>query len=437
LLAASLAAFVVSLVIHYAAVVPLEKSLLSSEVRGLAADIDSAVRVRNLLMSAAAGNAEAEAFLEAGGLEKLLNGLRKHFQDFLSIEIANERGQIQAMGGELALPRTSLLSKDASSKTSAFDLDIQHNRGIFQDDPDNDCFLITCKHVGSGGGKWFTRARFSRQSLASILKSVPSRRVALLPISGVSKEIPDIPASLPRPELSIVRTFESWWLGPTGAEALLPTPGWLIRMEKISARPLLLRPLIATSLFLFMFAMLISFALRQASKRFNSDQDAAAETTAGNRLPVQSEKAGEESKSGNRPDSFTEDSRSMFRTMAKDCDDLSPTPECRKTDSPGHPLPVNRTYSLCMPRLPGRPNGSHLTEATALCRDDSEAENFRKEIDTLPELLEVCWSESGEHCGMGEPWSPETDKTTHLSCEHEELDNEHSSSDDRQISASS
>ena len=83
-------------------VVPLEKGLLSAEARSLATDMDSAVRMRSSLISTAVGNSELDSFLEAGGLDKLLSALRKHFPDFLSVEVTNDRGQIQAMGGEFA-----------------------------------------------------------------------------------------------------------------------------------------------------------------------------------------------------------------------------------------------------------------------------------------------------------------------------------------------
>ncbi len=118
----ALGALSVGLVSHFTVVVPLEKCLLSAEARSLATDMDSAVRMRSSLISTAVGNSELDSFLEAGGLEKLLSALRKHFPDFLSVEVTNDRGQIQAMGGELPLSRASSFSKDSSGKTSTVNL---------------------------------------------------------------------------------------------------------------------------------------------------------------------------------------------------------------------------------------------------------------------------------------------------------------------------
>jgi hypothetical protein len=50
----ALGALAISLISHFAVVVPLERNLLSAEVRGLATDIDAAVRMRSSIISTAA-----------------------------------------------------------------------------------------------------------------------------------------------------------------------------------------------------------------------------------------------------------------------------------------------------------------------------------------------------------------------------------------------
>jgi hypothetical protein len=374
----ALGALAISLISHFAVVVPLEKNLLSAEVRGLATDIDAAVRTRSSIISMAAGDSELDGFLATGGLDQLLSALRNHFPDFLSVEATNDRGQIQAMGGELPLSQTSLFPKDPSEKTTTLNLGIQHNRGAFHDDPENNCFFITCKHAGAEGGKWFTRSRFSRESVASILKSISTRNVILVPVSGVSKDIPEGQISLSRQELSVVRTFGSWWNGPVGAEALLTMPGWLIRIENTRTPPILLRPPIAAPLLLLLFTCVAGFILKRTPLRGSWDRD-TTEENAGDQFMAQDDKAALQFESSKRSDSLSEHSSESVSALKKDHVHVQQEPESKK------PVPMQgfesaeRENSPCLPEL--------LTIPVAEISGDS---------DFLPETLEVSWFEPCE-----------------------------------------
>lgn len=374
----ALGALAISLISHFAVVVPLERNLLSAEVRGLATDIDAAVRMRSSIISMAAGDSELDTFLETGGLDNLLSALRKHFPDFLSVEATNDRGQIQAMGGELPLPQGGLFSKDPSEKTSTLNLGIQHSRGAFHDDPENNCFFITCKHIGAEGGKWFTRSRFSRESVAPILKANPTRGVNLVPVSGVSKDISEGPISLSKPELSVVRTFGSWWRGPIGAEALLAMPGWLIRIENSHTPLLLWRPPIAASLLLLVFTFAAGFILRRTPVHGSCGQD-AAEEHAGDKFPAQDEKPATQLGPSQESDSLSEHSSGRSCPLEKDHDPLQQEPESNEPAPMKECHSADRADSPCLPELQTMP-GAEIAEDT----------------DFLPETLEVSWFEPCE-----------------------------------------
>jgi hypothetical protein len=405
---AALGALAISLISHFAVVVPLEKNLLSAEVRGLATDIDAAVRMRSSIISMAAGSSDLDTFLETGGLDNLLSALRKHFPDFLSLEATNDRGQIQAMGGELPLPQAGRFSKDPSEKISTLNLGIQHNRGAFHDDPENNCFFITCKHVAADGGKWFTRSRFSRESVASILKSISTRSVALVPVSGVSKDIPEGSISLSRQELSVVRTFGSWWRGPIGAEALLTMPGWLIRMENGQTPSVLWRPPIVASLLLLLFTLVAGLILRRAPVLGSCDQDAARENP-GNQFPAQDEKPATQFESSPESDSLSEHSSERFSPLEKDQGLLQQEPEFEK------PAPM-RGFGAA-----DRDDSRRLPELLTTPRTGNSEDS-----DFLPETLEVSWFEPCDQCGAGEPKSDAKNGGTPLSDEEQSLDSERS-----------
>jgi hypothetical protein len=374
----ALGALAISLISHFAVVVPLERNLLSAEVRGLATDIDAVVRMRSSIISMAAGDSGLDNFLETGGLDNLLSALRKHFPDFLSVEATNDRGQIQAMGGDLPLPQAGLFSKNPSEKNPTLNFGMQHNRGAFHDDPESNCFFITCKHVGADGGKWFTTSRFSRESVAPILKSISTLGVNLVPVSGVSKDIPEGPISLYRPELSAVRTFGSWWRGPIGAEALLTMPGWLIRIESSSTPLLLWRPPITASLLLLLFTFAAGFILRRAPVHVSCGQD-AAEEHAGNRIPAQDEMPATQLETFKESDRWSEHTTEGISPMENDHGPMQQEPAFEK------PTPVQGFGSACRDDSPGPQKLP--TTARAEIPGDS---------DSLPETLEVSWFEPCE-----------------------------------------
>ncbi|MGO9568817.1 MAG: hypothetical protein ACLP5H_14880 [Desulfomonilaceae bacterium] len=418
-------ALAVNLVSHFAVVVPLEKNLLSAEVRSLATEIDSGVRTRSSLITMVAGNTELDSFLESGGLDKMLNALRSNFPDFLSVEITNDHGQIQAMGGDLPLSQASLFSKKPSGQISAVNLGIQHNRGIFQDDPENNCFFITCKHVGPEGGKWFTRSRFSREAVVAILKSIPARRVTIVPITGASKDIPEGPISISREELSAVRTFGSWWRGPIGAEALLTMPGLLIRMENSATPPILWRPAIAAPLFLLLCTVLAGIFFRPAAFQDSHDQDLAKESAAGRQSAVQDEKRDAEPKFCEGSVSLTENNGEMPLPVAKGPFPLQSEAEFDKPAS-AREFTADRGDDLsCQTKIVTIPGGNSSVDASSNIIQEPHAQNSR-ESELLPESLEVSWFEPSDQCEVGEPHSSEKYGGTPPSYEVEGLDSERS-----------
>ncbi|HMK37206.1 MAG TPA: hypothetical protein VK463_19185 [Desulfomonilaceae bacterium] len=221
---------------HYGTVVPLEKELLSREVRWVAGEIDAAVKLKSAIITTAAGIIEVDTLLENGNLEKLLRTLREHLSDFFSLEIINDRGEIVAMIGELPLSQAGTAAPARTSRFVRVSSDINYNEGVFADDPAHGCFSVTCRHIGPQKGQWFSRTRFSRESINRLLASVPQCHAGLVQLTGISK--------MPRinQELQSASTTGNWWTGPSKAEAFLDSPGWIVQVEKISPRSVL-RPL--------------------------------------------------------------------------------------------------------------------------------------------------------------------------------------------------
>ncbi len=78
------------------------------------------------------------------------------------------------MIGDLPLSQAGIPGQTRINRFVRVSSDIKPNEGIFVDDPAGDCFSVTCRHVGPEKGQWFSRSRFSRDSLEQVLSSFPT-----------------------------------------------------------------------------------------------------------------------------------------------------------------------------------------------------------------------------------------------------------------------
>jgi hypothetical protein len=243
-----LVVLILGFVEYYSAVVPLETKVLSREVRGLAEEIDSMVKLKTAVITTAAGVVEVDTLVENGRLEAYLRTLRERLPDFLSMEIINDRGEVVAMIGELPLSQAISAGPVRASKFVRVGSDINYNEGIFVDEPANGFFSITCRHIAPQQGQWFSKSRFSRDSIERALSSVPDRRAALIPVAGISK------TTRQSKELDFITTSGTWWSGPNRAEALLASPGWIVRLETASTGSFMRSPCVLFPSMLLLFA---------------------------------------------------------------------------------------------------------------------------------------------------------------------------------------
>ncbi len=415
----ALGALAVGLVSHFEVIVPLEKKLLTAEVRSLATDLDSVVRIRSSLISFTAGNAELDSFLQSGGLDKMLDALRQQFPDFLSFEATDERGQVKAMGGELPLTQPGLFSKSPSGRITTVNLSARPNGPIFHDDPESKCFYITCKHVGSGGGIWFTRTRFSRESVVAVLKSTPIKRVTLIPVAGASKDVPEGPMSLSTPQSCVVRAIGSWWRGPVGAEALLTMPGWLLRVENVGTRPILWRAPIAVPLCLLVCAMIAAIFLKSTSLDKSQGPDEAIDAVADDHSVIRYASPYTEPESCQKSPSLAESMTEKASMVGENLSTLESEAD--------HGIPIVCVESLeseCGADLPSVtklvpiPANKPSIEITDFHGQES-CSDYGEESEPIPDTLEVCWFEPCEHCESDNPQRGAGHEGTILSDEEE------------------
>ena len=155
----------VALAGHLLIIAPLEQSLLKEQARSLANDLDGLVSARTAAVRVAAGNLDIDNLSAAGGLDRLLNTLRSLFPDFSNIELLNDRGQTLAMMGDLNL---SLAGAPKSAQV-VIDSSTVENKFLFRDDPANQSFLIIMQHGDPDSGRWFSRTRFLRTPIDTIL----------------------------------------------------------------------------------------------------------------------------------------------------------------------------------------------------------------------------------------------------------------------------
>jgi hypothetical protein len=239
ILIACITTMVVAIAGHFLVVAPLEQALLAEQARSLAKEVDGLIKARSAAISVAAGNLDIDNLSAAGGLDRLLSSLRALFPDFSNIEIINHRGQTIAMMGSLNLALAGTpTTPHVSTKTSLSVSD----KLLFRDDPSNESFLIIMRHGDADSGHWFSRTRFRRTPIESVLNSAgASKSARLITHSGAipdnvetqsdQKPVEDQESSTGQ---AVDRAHSGWWAQAKAAEINLPTPGWTIILERIS-----------------------------------------------------------------------------------------------------------------------------------------------------------------------------------------------------------
>ncbi len=227
---------IIGLVAFFSSVAPLEKRLLELEAHGLARDIDSVVKVREAAVRIAVGGIGHEGLSEAGELDSLLRSFRSTFRDFLSLEVLDKRGEVMAMAGELPLSQARRFSGTHKPMEAGTALS---PGGMFEDGPKTKDFFITVKHESKDGTVWYSRTRYSRDSIERILSSGRNQwQASLTKASGGE-------------DATTGRSVGNWWEGLDTAEVSLETPGWTVKLEKPSKRVLLSKgPIIFVALVL-------------------------------------------------------------------------------------------------------------------------------------------------------------------------------------------
>ena len=225
----------VALAGHLLIIAPLEQSLLKEQARSLAKDLDGLVSARSAAVRVAAGNLDIDNLSAAGGLDRLLNGLRSLFPDFSNIELLNDRGQTLAMLGDLNL---SLAGAPKSAQV-VIDSSTPENKFLFRDDPANQSFLIVMQHGDVDSGRWFSRTRFSRAPIDTVLSAVGPERSCKL----IMGESPNKAPAENEPNVEDSRSLSSaqssdlahtrWWNPRKAAEASLLIPGWSLALETV------------------------------------------------------------------------------------------------------------------------------------------------------------------------------------------------------------
>jgi hypothetical protein len=210
---------------HYTTVVPLKKELLAAEVHSVARQIDATVKLRSEVISMAAGRVAADSLLSNGRLDKFLATVREHLPDFRSLEIINDRGEIVAMIGDLPLSQAGIPMKAPANRFVRVSSDMKPGEGLFVDDPVEGYFTVTCRHLGPNKTEWFSRSRFSRDSIEQLLSSFPDQKVELVRITGG----PKVTGS--KHDWNVAASSGSYCQGADQAEALLASPGWIVRVK--------------------------------------------------------------------------------------------------------------------------------------------------------------------------------------------------------------
>lgn len=243
LFAACIPGLILGMAAFYSAVGPLENRLLELEARGVARDIDAMIDVRSAAVKIASRAIDVDDLSESGGLDNLLSSFRQAFPDFLSLEVLDEQGQVLAMVGELPLSQARRFAGESTArKIGAAEMS---RDDTFVDDPEAGCFFVTALHKAEDGTPWFSRTRFSRDPIETILTPEGSRWTATL------GKVSDVKAEGAKKGSAIFGTFGRWWGSTDTADAPLESSGYTVKLDKPSGKATLSKvPIIVVALIL-------------------------------------------------------------------------------------------------------------------------------------------------------------------------------------------
>lgn len=431
-----LLALFLGLFLYWWTVVPLQKKLAAREVHTLAERIDAAVKLRAELVRAVSAELKVEHLNAPGALDSVRTTLRRAFPDFLSLEIVNEEGDLLAMIGDIALAEGKGSSAPVPSERG--DANAQAPRFTFRDDPGGRSFFIDEQHRTPGGEAWFTRARFSRDTIEKILNSSKSplnatllkAPVAAAAITGVDRDTANMRTDL---------------LGSlTWIEAPLSVSGWWVRMESVPRPSPASRLSLKTValIFLILTVALLLFRWNSTIKRPTSEDKAGERLTVMDNPPDNVPSPQEEHSILSDPDSplssgaEQEIRADLFHKAAADELFMSlPRPSEKRGDSSEASGPVRQNTALdgvfASPEFmaefsevpvpstcdqftdarrsekkahtsgaPSPPDDTHVLPAEPLFEEElpaSGADNAASRKDAeLPEVLELVWAEPFE-----------------------------------------
>ncbi len=267
----------------------------------MARDIDSVVKVRVVATSIAAGGIGKAGLTEAGALDNLLNTFRRSFRDFLSLEVLDPHGEVIAMAGELPLSQARRFSGIGGAERP---LDTASSQSqVFHDDPAANNFYITVRLEAKDGTVWYSRTRFSRESIKKILSSGGDRWTA-----GLAK-ISDKEANSGGCAGAAAGSFGTWWDGRDTAAVPLQTAGWIVNLAKPSRVLFSKGPVILVAVILLLAVVVCLY------RRITSDGHVHLSEMAAVPNPACHARESEDKRS-------TEYQRS-FALQASDCDDSS------------------------------------------------------------------------------------------------------------------
>lgn len=221
LFAACVPGLIISIASYFFAVGPLEKRLQEMQVLQTARSVEATVQIRAAAVQIAARSKASANLVETDELDRLLQGLRSSFPDFLSMEILDAHGEILAMVGEL--PLSDAVRSVGKSKTAKVGAMSYHERDLFKDDPEADSFLITARHQAEEGKLWFSRTRFARDPIRKALASAPEgTNVSLVPLADRESD-------------GLAQADKSHRFVGSAGTVQLNIPGWGLKVEKKSA----------------------------------------------------------------------------------------------------------------------------------------------------------------------------------------------------------
>ncbi len=246
----------------------LAEMMFHEKARAISKALDSAVNRRAASVAGTTAGRDRNYMLAPGRLHRIVEANRKKYPDLVSIQVISDLGETLAWAGDIPISDSGIMTDPVPLESLTQGHQDSASGCLIRDDPMRDVIVITREEKTGTGITWFFQAKFSKeftQDILSLESPGTETQAELISLNrgwgqtaGQSSD-----SSVPTSSGSSSAGAESIEVsgnrlkGNIRAEALLPHMGWKVVLEGNPTGGLPWMPLVWTGLAVILSALAI------------------------------------------------------------------------------------------------------------------------------------------------------------------------------------